>query len=201
MPLRDHFEPSAEDTAAWQEVHAMWPAVIVQHLFRILPEGYVAAPRVHLGAGTSVDQDEFEARVYETARGRRLVSAIEFVSPGNKDRPENRRAFAVKCVAMLQTGVSVSVIDIVTSLNLNLYTDLVELIGRSDQGFSGNASPIHAVTCRVRAHAAPRLEAWAYALNVGQPLPKLPIWPTEELPIPLDLEATYEETCQTLRIP
>jgi hypothetical protein len=33
----------------------MWPAVIVQQLFPILPEGYVAAPRVHLGTASKID--------------------------------------------------------------------------------------------------------------------------------------------------
>src|SRR5262245_311432 len=34
----------------------------------------------------------------------RLTAAIEFVSPGNKDRPANRKAFAVKCASYLQEG-------------------------------------------------------------------------------------------------
>src|SRR5579871_1843719 len=34
------------------------------------------------------DMDEYEVRVYDTQRGRRLVAAIEIVSPANKDRPE-----------------------------------------------------------------------------------------------------------------
>ena len=38
------------------------------------------------------DQDGYEVRVFDTWRDRRLVAAVEIVSPGNKDRPENRRA-------------------------------------------------------------------------------------------------------------
>src|SRR4051794_19981369 len=36
------------------------------------------------------DADEYEVRVYDMARGRRLVAAVELVSPANKDRPETR---------------------------------------------------------------------------------------------------------------
>jgi len=36
---------------------------------------------------------------------------------------------------------------------------------------------------------------------VGQPLPLLPLWLAENLAVPLELEATYEETCRILRIP
>lgn len=37
--------------------------------------------------------DEYAVRVYDTRLGRRLVAAVEIVSPANKDRPEHRRAF------------------------------------------------------------------------------------------------------------
>ena len=47
----------------------------------------------------------------------------------------------------------------------------------------------------------PRLETWAHALALGQPLPTLPIWLADDLAVPLELEASYEETCQILRIP
>ena len=43
--------------------------------------------------------DEYEVRVYDDKHGRRLVAAIEIVSPSNKDRPEHRRAFVAKCAA------------------------------------------------------------------------------------------------------
>ena len=46
------------------------------------------------------DPDEYEVRVYDTLRGRRLVATVEIVSPANKDRPEHRRAFVAKCVSL-----------------------------------------------------------------------------------------------------
>ena len=47
---------------------------------------------------------------------------------------------------------------------------------------------------------ASRFETWAYPLVVGQPLPTLPLWLTEDLAVSLDLEASYEDTCRVLRI-
>src|SRR5205823_11742462 len=38
--------------------------------------------------------DEIEVQVFRTSGGATLVGAIELVSAGNKDRPEERRAFA-----------------------------------------------------------------------------------------------------------
>src|SRR5947208_2332686 len=76
--------------------------------------------------------DGYEVRVYDSKRGRRLVAAVEIVSPANKDRPEHRHAFVAKCLALLQQQVCVAVVDLVTTRNFNLYGELLELIGRSD---------------------------------------------------------------------
>src|SRR5437899_1189127 len=78
------------------------------------------------------EQYEYEVLVYDQSLGRLLVAAVELVSPANKDRPENRRAFVTKCAAMVQRGVSVSIVDLVTTRNFNLYLDLLGLIDRPD---------------------------------------------------------------------
>jgi hypothetical protein len=147
------------------------------------------------------EQYEYEVLVYDQERGRQLVAAIEIVSPGNKDRPETRQAFVAKCAAMLQKRVCVSIVDLVTTRRFNLYTKLLDLIDRSDPAFAPKPPATYAVTCRGRkVRDKPRFETWAYPLVVGQPLPTLPIWLTEDLAVPLDLEASYEEACRALRI-
>ncbi len=75
MPLRDHFRPPLDDLTSWEGFHGGWPMVIVQHLRKLLPAGYVAAPRVHSGAQVAVettlpDYDEYEVRIYDAKRGR-----------------------------------------------------------------------------------------------------------------------------------
>jgi hypothetical protein len=147
------------------------------------------------------EQYEYEVLIYDQSRGRQLVAAIEIVSPANKDRPENRRAFVAKCAALLQKRVSVSIVDLVTTRNFNLYADLLELIGHSDPSFAPTPPPTYAVTCRGRkVGGKPRFETWAYPLIVGEKLPLLPIWLDGELAVSLDLEASYEEACRALRI-
>src|SRR5262245_47059989 len=44
----------------------------------------------------AVFPDTFEVRVFSTTAGLTLVGVIELVSPANKDRAEERRAFATK---------------------------------------------------------------------------------------------------------
>lgn len=146
--------------------------------------------------------DEYEVRVYDSKRGRRLVAAVEIVSPANKDRPEHRGAFVAKCAALLQQGVSVTILDLVTTRNFNLYGELLNLIGHSDPALATEPSPLYAVACRqIQRGNARFLETWLQPLALGQPLPTLPLWLADDLAIPLELEPTYEETCHILRIP
>ena len=148
-----------------------------------------------------VDQYEYEILVYDQSRGRHLVAAVELVSPANKDRPDTRRAFVAKCATLLQKKVCLSIVDLVTTRHFNLYAELLELAGQPDAKFAASSPSTYAVTCRgLKINNRPRFEAWAYPLVVGEAMPTLPLWLTEELCVPLELEASYEETCQVLRI-
>jgi len=147
------------------------------------------------------EQYEYEVLVYDHSRGRVLVAAVELVSPANKDRPENRRAFVARCAALLQKRVCVSIVDLVTTRQINLYADLLDLIGQRDPAFGPTPPSIYAATCRGRkVGPRPRLESWAYPLVVGRPLPTLPLWLNDERAVAFELEASYEETCRALRI-
>jgi hypothetical protein len=144
---------------------------------------------------------EYEVRVFDVRRARRLVAAIVLVSPANKDRPESRRVFVDKCEALLRQGVSVVIVDLVTSDHYNLYAELLKLIDQTDPAFTPASPPTYAAACRWllrgRRHV---LETWSYPLNLGQPLPTLPLWLAENLAIPLDLERSYEATRRVFRI-
>lgn len=239
MPLRDHFRPPLDDVHAWDEVHGMLPAVIVQHLIKILPEPYFAAPQVHLGTlfevdigafeGTSSDrpaelagsavvayappkptltfeprlpnQDVYEVRIFDSRRKRRLVAAIEIVSPSNKDRPESRSTFVSKAATLLQHGICVSMVDIVSTLEFNLYGELLDFVEYTDTAVTNKHTPLYAATVRTRLQEKRRMmDTWYHPLVLGSRLPILPIWLTETWPISLDLDACYEEVCRTLRI-
>lgn len=148
------------------------------------------------------DQYEYEVRVYDTKRQRRLVAAVELVSPANKDRPEHRRAFVGKCAALLHERVSVAIVDLVTTRESNLYGELLEFLGQSDPSLPKEPPPLYAAVCRwVRQVDTLRFRAWPYDLALGQPLPTLPLWLTDTFAVPLELEASYEEACRVLRIP
>jgi hypothetical protein len=145
--------------------------------------------------------DEYEVRVYDVRRHRRLVAAIEIVSPANKDRPEHRGAFIAKCSALLQKQVSVTIIDLVSNLDFNLYAELMALLGHPQTAF-GDSPALYAASSRyVSRNDQWQLERWERPLEIGQPLPTLPLWLSANLSVPLDLEKSYEETCRILRLP
>ncbi|MGL6074733.1 MAG: DUF4058 family protein [Fimbriiglobus sp.] len=146
-------------------------------------------------------ESEYEVRIFDMQRNRRLVAAVEIVSPANKDRPESRQAFVGKCQALLKKGVSVTVVDLVTSKHFNLYTGLLDLLGQADPTFDSEPPDTYAVACRWIPRAGKHtLETWSHVLQIGQALPSLPLWLTDDFAISLDLEASYEQTCTALRI-
>jgi len=142
---------------------------------------------------------EYEVRVYDERRGRRLVAAVEIVSPRNKGRGESRGAFVSKCHALLRQGVCVAIVDPVTERSANLYAELAGSLGAARPAVAD--SPIYAVSCRARTvRGRWRVEEWEHILEIGSPLPTLPLWLTEERYVALELERTYEETCRAMRI-
>ncbi len=146
------------------------------------------------------DFDEYEVRIYDAKRGRHLVAAIEIVSPANKDRPEHRNTFVGKCAALLQKGVAVSIVDLVTVRRFNLYADVLAFLGHNDPTLSDPPPHVYATSCRFVKKEKTMLEAWSHLLTVGQPLPTLPLWLNAELVVPLDLEQSYEQACHDLWI-
>jgi hypothetical protein len=196
MPLLDHFHGSLADRHSWEELHGAWPGVIAFRLNGLLSNDFRSGVRVR----TALPRPpEYEITVYDEKHARRLVAAVEIVSPGNKDRPDSREAFVSKCHALLQQGVCVAIVDPVTERSANLYAELADRLGAAPPWTADRS--IYAVACRGRSvRGRWRVESWEHELIVGTALPTLPLWLTEELFVPLELEATYEDTCRGLRI-
>ena len=147
------------------------------------------------------DFDEYEVRVYDARQGRRLVAAIEIISPGNKDRPESRNQFTTKCAALLQQGVTVVLVDLVTIRNFNMYFELLQRIGEKDPALDESPPSTYAAACCWQPRGRKGwLETWNHRLSAGEPLPVLPVRLSDDFGISLDLESSYEQACRDLRI-
>lgn len=144
--------------------------------------------------------DSLEVRVMNREAGPTLVAAVELVSPGNKDCPEAREAFASKCAAYLQQGVGLVVVDVVTSRRANLHNAIAELLHADDT--SRRTADLYAVAYQpLRSGDADRIDVWTRELAVGEPLVTLPLPLDKGQRIPLDLDACYTEACVRSRMP
>ncbi len=163
-----------------------------------LPQGVaVLAPTWVVPA---VFPDTYSVHVMTTEGGPRLVAAIELISPSNKDRPESRRAFAVKCANFVAQSIPFIIIDIVTSRSANLHNEIMELMRHTDFRLE-TATIQYAVAYRpVRRESKEEIEVWAKTFEAGDHLPNLPLYFGAEQAVMLNFEETYQETCSRLRI-
>jgi hypothetical protein len=144
----------------------------------------------------AVFPETFEIRVFSSEAGLTLVAAIELISPANKDRPDERRAFAAKCASYLYHGVSVIMIDVVTVRRANLHNATMRLMEAAPEtDLPGD--DLYSVAYRpVRRGDRSEIDVWARTIEVGQPLPTMPLRLTGDYFIPVDFEATYTEACR-----
>jgi hypothetical protein len=145
--------------------------------------------------------DDIEVQVFATTTGATLVGAIELVSPGNKDRPETRRAFAAKCVSYLTRGIGLVIVDIVTNRLVNLHNEVMRLFDRGEPFLLAPEVTTYAVAYRPsRQSAGDRVELWLNPLTVGDSLPVLPLGLRNAGIVAVDLEETYSEARRRSRL-
>jgi hypothetical protein len=73
---------------------------------------------------------------------------------------------------------------------------------REDDDAAARSFDLYVVACRAVAPAEDkvRLETWQERLAVGAALPTMPLWISTDYVLPVDLEAAYAATCDSLRI-
>lgn len=191
VPFLDRDGPVEIDVAALRESGPEADSGVVQ---RWAPADPGLAVAVEWPAG-----DDVRVEVFSDEGDPLLTAAVELVSPGNKDRPRSREAFAAKCADYLGRGCGLVVVDAVTTRRADLHADLLAALGVD--ATSAMPSPLSAVSYRAIGRGEDgRLLAWPAKLEVGQPLPTIPLWIGPDLAVPLDLEASHAAACKDLRI-
>lgn len=225
MVLLDHFRPPLSERRHWHAFHNSWATYLSSQLNDRLPAGYFAEANVQFGI--EIDVAAFadgeggspvadwvppaphrsvpvalagpvvEVGIFSRSGGPVLAGAVELVSPANKDRPASRDAFTSKCAAYVQAGVGLVVVDVVTERSADLHRELLARLGAD----AGDNSPLYAAAYRpVERDGETALDLWHEPLEVGRPLPTLPLWLRGGLGLPVDLQATYERTCREQRV-
>ena len=161
----------------------------------------VWTPPAATGSFPAVFHDVFELRVYDSDTTGPLVAAIELVSPANKDRDAERKAFAAKCAAYLGGGASVVVLDAVTTRRASLHNEIVRLLDApAALELPADASLYAAAYRPVRRDEKTLIDLWTAAFKVGDRLPTMPLRLTGDLFVPVEFEDTYTETCRRRRL-
>ena len=140
---------------------------------------------------------EIEVEVFRARGGRRLVGAIEFVSPANKHDAASRGAFAAKCEALLARGVGVMIVDLCTQGRSSLHAELMHRCG--------HPGPADDPLCAAAYHPLRRgddltADLWYRPLRVGGPLPTLPLFLQGGPCLKVDLQAAYDTTVDALNL-
>ncbi len=158
------------------------------------------APPAATRSVPAIFPDEIEVQVIDNREGATVVGVIELVSPRNKDRAEDRSAFAAKCCAYLQRGIGLIVVDIVTNRRADFHHELMRMLGNSGEQMPGD-SPLYAVAYRpARRDEASWIDLWTTTLTVGGTLPTLPLALRGAFYVPVALEEAYMDARQRCRL-
>ena len=143
----------------------------------------------------------FEVAVRATSGWNTLVAVIELISEANKDRPAERQAFAAKCASYLHDGVSVAIIDIVTTRKANLHNEIMQLIDAPAELQLPAGCHLYAASYRPTLRDdKPAIDLWTASLALAATLPTMPLRLTGDLFVPVEFESTYMEACRSRRL-
>jgi hypothetical protein len=165
-----------------------------------------AAPAVYnppavAGTAPFVIADVAEIRVFAEGSERKLVGAVELVSPRNKHRPEAREAFVGKCLDYLSAGVSLVIVDVVTDRRAVLHNDIVRRLADPPPAELADDTKLYAAAYRpVIRNKKPEIDVRANPFAVGDPLPTMPLRLVADCFVPVELELTYTEACRRRRL-
>ncbi len=225
MPLLDHFHAPLNLRRQWHSFHHAWAALIAVELNRKLPAGYFADPNVAFGieidvatfeetpdaspemhwnplaptmvAPMAMLTDVVEVNVFSSQEGPVLIGAFELISSANKDQASARDAFVSKCASLLQQGIGLVAVDVVTNRRADIFAELMQRIAQ--RGVV--PSDLWTASYRpVSADGDTDLQIWHEPIIVGGALPTLPFWLKGGLCLRFDFEASYIRTLCDQRI-
>jgi hypothetical protein len=188
MPLHDW-----TNCSGWEGVFHVWITELLRWIKPRLPSDY----RVHIGTapvlavGAPAEKPATPGKTLYVEFQGRLISALELVSPRNKDRPASRATYAARYLGYLLEGVHLLLIDVHPRPAGFSFADQ---IAQELQLRQTPLPPPFAIGYRVGEPAATggrNLGIWHRPLTVNAPLPSMVLPLDVNLSIPVDLEQTY----------
>jgi hypothetical protein len=194
MPLHDW-----NDLPGWTGVRHLWISELLGWMKSCLPEGFRVYIRSEPNLATDAPQPDVEiggpdiepTKALHVEKDSRLVSAVELVSPCNKDCPDARANYLARYLGYLREGVHLLLVDVHRRpLNFSFADRIAEELRVTQPP----TPPPLAVGYRVGEPAATGgrfLAIWRRPLTVGGLLPTMDLPVTVSLSVKVDLEETY----------
>jgi hypothetical protein len=162
---------------------------------QVAPDTAVLEPDVELSATIRLDP---QRAVHIDFHGQ-LVAAIEIVSPRNKDRADAKETYANRYLGYLRLGVHLLLVDVLPrprgfsfadALTVGLGVELPSLPSPFAAAYRvGEVVP-------VGEDMGSLIGVWRRHLQVGQPLPTLPLPLGVHQSVTIDLEQTYQRAAE-----
>jgi hypothetical protein len=150
-----------------------------------------APPRVEFRLRTETDRyaDKAKAVVIRHKSNHEVIAIVEIVSPGNKNNRHGLRAFVDKACEMLRGGVHLLLLDLFPpsprdpqGIHKAIWDEFM------DDDF---ALPVDRRLTLAAYIGGPCPEAFVQPIAVGQSLPEMPLFLTQDVYVSVPLEATY----------
>jgi hypothetical protein len=144
---------------------------------------------------------EIRVEIRDVGDDYKVLAVIELVSPSNKKEEDEREQFVAKCLSYLGKGIGLVVVDIVTERHRNLHNELVRIAKHGDKFLMPDDQWLYVTAYRpVHRKQEDLIDLWRWPLAIGATLPTVPLALKGYGCVRLDLESTYAEACERLRI-
>lgn len=200
MPIHDWTRVPA---GLFHDFHQSWSVQIAQDLNNgRLPKGLSALIERSgsIETGDQSVESETDERFYSRRanriviryRLRRAIAVIEIISPGNKDSRAALHDFLKKTIEFLRAGIHLLIVDLFPPTPrdpFGMHKVIWDEIEEEDFAFPPGKDRILASyeTGGMRA-------AYVEPVGVGDVLPDMPLFLTNDLHVPVPLEPTYQAT-------
>jgi uncharacterized protein DUF4058 len=190
MPIHDW---TRVDAGLFHDFHQDWTIELRRSLNAgRLPVGYVATTPPQAWFIGEVEEDTYARRANRIRiqhRHGEVVAVIEIVSPGNKSSANALRTFVRKAADLISQGIHLLMVDLFPPSDRDpqgIHKAIWDEI--TDRPFELPADK-HLTVVAYR--AVPTKMAYVEPMAVGDDLPGLPIFLTEDEYVPAPLEETY----------
>jgi hypothetical protein len=157
-----------------------------------------APPKVRFHARTEVDiyARKAKAVVIRHRSGHKVIAMVEIVSPGNKSSQTELSAFVRKADQALLAGIHLLIVDLFPPTPRDPQGIHRAIWGEGREGDFAlpNDKPL---TC-VSYVGFPCIEVFLEPVAVGDASPDMPLFLTQEVYVPLPLEATYQSAWEAV---